>query len=73
MSKLGRSGGTDRARRGGLGRVFEEECKDTCYKREQVVSRQREKSSERKNEEYMLKAEKEEKAMRAQDQRWRLE
>ena len=51
----------------GLGKVFEEGYKDTCYKREQVVSRQREERSERKNEEDTLKAEKEKKAVREQD------
>lgn len=34
-----------------LGRVFEEEFKDTYSKREQVVLRQREEFSESKNEE----------------------
>lgn len=56
----------------GLERVFEEECKDTCCG-EQVVSRQREECSEKKNEEDTLKAEKEKKTVREQDQRWSLE
>lgn len=37
------------------------------------MSRQREVGSKKENEEKLLKAQKEKKAMREQDQRWRLE
>lgn len=53
--------------------MLKELCKEACYKIEQVVSKQREEGSKKVNEENLLKAEREKKAMREQDQKWRLE
>lgn len=56
-----------------LGRVFEEGCKDTYYKGEKVVLRQREEFSESKNEEDNVESKEGVKGNKEQGERWKME